>query len=89
MLSEHTSNAGERRYLDFLVSRQGSDVYLDRVRGSNLSLLDILMTFPSCNPPIEKLIEQLPRLQPRPYSVSSHDQGTHSFLNVANFSFEF
>jgi len=75
VLCEHTSNDVEKRYLDFLVSRQGSEVYIERGRGSNLCLLDILMTFPSCNPPIERVIEQLPRLQPRPYSVASYDPG--------------
>lgn len=75
VLCEYTTNEVEKRCLDFLVSRQGSEVYLQRVRGANLCLLDILMTFPTCNPPIERIIEQLPRLQPRPYSVASYYPG--------------
>lgn len=31
----------------------------------------LLQTFPSCKPPVERLIEHLPPLQPRPYSISS------------------
>ena len=80
VLCEHTTNADERRVLEFLVSRQGAEAYLEKIRGSNLCLLDILLTFPSCNPPIQRVVEQLPRLMPRPYSVASFDPSINNFM---------
>lgn len=35
------------------------------------TLLEILLIYDSCYPPIEKLIDMLPPLQPRYYSVTS------------------
>uniref|UniRef100_A0A1I8ESY9 FAD-binding FR-type domain-containing protein n=1 Tax=Wuchereria bancrofti TaxID=6293 RepID=A0A1I8ESY9_WUCBA len=37
---------------------------------AGLSLVDFLLNFPSCRPTVERLIELLPRLLPRPYSVT-------------------
>jgi sulfite reductase alpha subunit-like flavoprotein len=54
-----------------LCSLQGSDDYTRLVRQPELNVLDFLNTFPSCHPPIERLLEQLPRLLARPYSLSS------------------
>jgi hypothetical protein len=34
-------------------------------------IVDVLCSFKSCHPPLERLIEQLPRLQARSYSISS------------------
>ena len=40
-------------------------------RGHGLCLLDVLLAFPTCQPPAEALLEHLPRLAPRPYSAAS------------------
>lgn len=71
VLVEHTCDSGDQRRLQELCSRQGSDDYATFIREPSLSLLDILNHFRSCSPPIERLIEHLPRLQPRPYSICS------------------
>ena len=55
-LVEFTSDDLERRRLEELCSRQGGNNYLSIVRGKNICLLDILLAFPSCQPPIGKLI---------------------------------
>ncbi|NXG70999.1 MTRR reductase, partial [Baryphthengus martii] len=70
-LVECTSDVGEKRRLQELCSRQGTSDYARFVRDSNVCLLDLLHAFPSCKPSFNLLIEHLPRLQARSYSVSS------------------
>ncbi|XP_078580373.1 methionine synthase reductase-like isoform X1 [Branchiostoma floridae x Branchiostoma japonicum] len=71
MLVEHTTDVVQKRRLQELCSKQGTADYAAFIREPNLRLLDVLTAFPSCCPPFERLLEMLPRLQPRPYSVSS------------------
>ncbi|KAL3837612.1 hypothetical protein ACJMK2_022958 [Sinanodonta woodiana] len=70
-LVESTDVESQKRRLQELCSKQGSEEYTQFIRQTSVTILDILNTFPSCNPPIETLIEHLPRLSPRPYSASS------------------
>ncbi|XP_071592803.1 methionine synthase reductase isoform X1 [Heliangelus exortis] len=70
-LVECTSDAGEKRRLQELCSRQGASDYTQFIRDSNVCLLDLLRAFPSCKPSLNLLIEHLPKLQARSYSVSS------------------
>jgi len=70
-LVDYTDNEIEKRRLQELCSAQGAKDYFKFVREPYTGLLDILNAFPSCNPPTERLLELLPRLQPRAYSVSS------------------
>jgi len=44
---------------------------MQHIRGNQIGLADLLKAFPSCKPPLSLLIEHLPRLLPRPYSISS------------------
>lgn len=71
MVAEHTEEAGERRRLLELCSSQGSPEMVEFVKRPGLSPLDVLAAFPSAKPPLHRLIEHLPRLQPRPYTVAS------------------
>lgn len=71
VLSEHASDPQEKRRLQELCSKQGMNDYTRFIREPNLSLLDLLDAFHSCRPPFERLLELLPRLKVRPYSVSS------------------
>ncbi|NWY17656.1 MTRR reductase, partial [Aphelocoma coerulescens] len=70
-LVECTSDASEKRRLQELCSRQGASDYTRFIRDSNVCLLDLLHAFPSCKPSLSLLIEHLPKLQARSYSVSS------------------
>uniref|UniRef100_A0A0R3RWV9 Methionine synthase reductase n=1 Tax=Elaeophora elaphi TaxID=1147741 RepID=A0A0R3RWV9_9BILA len=63
------SECQKRRIME-LCSAQGVEEFTKFVRQTGLSLVDFLLNFPSCRPTIERLIELLPRLLPRPYSVS-------------------
>ncbi|XP_064597948.1 LOW QUALITY PROTEIN: methionine synthase reductase-like [Liolophura sinensis] len=71
VLLEFTSNPIQRRRLQELCSKQGGQLYTQFIHGPGLSILDLLTAFPSCSPTAVRLLEHLPRLQPRPYSVAS------------------
>lgn len=83
-LVEHTSEEEDQSLLARLSSREGAAEYLATVREAQLSLMDLLALVPSCIPPVSLLIEHLPRLLPRPYSLSSSpddsSQGNLSFV---------
>lgn len=89
VMAEHTADPQEKRRLQELCSKQGTGDYTKFVREPNLSLLDLLNTFPSCKPPFERLLELLPRLKARPYSVSSspleNPNGLHFVFNIVEF----
>uniref|UniRef100_A0A8C9MN93 Methionine synthase reductase n=1 Tax=Serinus canaria TaxID=9135 RepID=A0A8C9MN93_SERCA len=88
-LVECTSDAREKRRLQELCSRQGASDYTHFIRDSNVCLLDLLHAFPSCKPSLSLLIEHLPKLQARSYSVSSsnlYQPGRLCFVfNVVEF----
>lgn len=71
MLMKYTGNAEERSILEKLSSPSNSEDYIMFISSNGRRLLDLLQTFPSCKVPIGKLLENLPPLQPRAYSISS------------------
>jgi len=79
---EFTTDPGERRRLEELCSKQGSEEYMSLVRDHQVSFIDFITSFPSCVPSLSLLIENLPRLLPRPYSFSSS-----CLANPTDFSF--
>ncbi|OWR41645.1 hypothetical protein KGM_203279 [Danaus plexippus plexippus] len=68
-LSTHTKDENERKLLEYLCSSEGSEAYNDHILNKGTCILDIFNTFKSCKPPVQLLLEYLPRLLPRPYSV--------------------
>lgn len=85
-LVDCTSNAAEKRRLQELCSKQGAADYNLFIRDASACLLDLLLAFPSCHPPLSLLLEQLPKLQPRPYSCASssllHPGKLHFVFNI-------
>lgn len=71
LLAHHATDEDQQRRLLELCSLQGAEDYGQWVRRPNIDVLDLMDAFPSCRPPIERLLEHWPRLQPRPYSISS------------------
>lgn len=71
VLVDHTTDVRETRRLEELCSKQGADEYMHYIRANQVSLADLLKVFSSCRPPLSLLLEHLPRLLPRPYSISS------------------
>ena len=56
---DYTSDVSEKRRLQELCSKEGAEDYTAFVRTENVSLLDVLYTFLSCQPPVERLIGTL------------------------------
>ncbi|XP_036166229.1 methionine synthase reductase isoform X3 [Myotis myotis] len=88
-LVDCTSDGAEKRRLQELCSRQGAADYNRFVRDACANLLDLLLAFPSCQPPLSLLLEHLPKLQPRPYSCASsslsHPGKLHFVFNIVEF----
>ncbi|XP_029698283.1 methionine synthase reductase isoform X7 [Takifugu rubripes] len=73
-LVEYTVDGVQKRRLQELCSKQGTTDYNSHLREQSLSILELLNAFPSCSPPLSILIEHVPKLQPRPYSVAREEQ---------------
>ncbi|EME29934.1 [methionine synthase] reductase [Galdieria sulphuraria] len=71
LLSEFCENDREKRALVLLSSDVGRDTYRSLFIRGRVSLLNILVTFPSCQPPLQRVLDCLPFLAPRYYSASS------------------
>ncbi|KAF2356861.1 FAD-binding type 1 [Trinorchestia longiramus] len=65
------TDSHEIRCLQELVSREGSEFYLKKVLGDRITFIDFLFVFASCKLEITALLEVLPRLLPRAYSLTS------------------
>ncbi|ETE67793.1 Methionine synthase reductase, partial [Ophiophagus hannah] len=88
-LVNYTTDLSEKRRLQELCSKQGSSDYNSFIRDPTVTLLDLLRVFPTCKPPLSLLIEHLPKLQARPYSVASstsfHPGKMHFIFNILEF----
>ncbi|KAI9011275.1 hypothetical protein BC832DRAFT_519732, partial [Gaertneriomyces semiglobifer] len=82
MLAEHSTDADEKKTLYYFASTQGAAAYRS-LRLQSPTLLDILHTFPACQPPLARLLENLPRLQPRYYSVATSPLANEKSLAFA------
>lgn len=61
----------EKRCLQELVSKEGAESYRLKVLENRLTFLDLLTVFSSCQPSVSAMLEFLPRLLPRAYSLTS------------------
>lgn len=70
LLAEHCQEGAEKDRVMHLCSREGKEDYAADILASSPTLLDLLKQFPSCNPPLDALLEALPPLPPRMYSIT-------------------
>uniref|UniRef100_A0A2P2I1Y2 Methionine synthase reductase n=1 Tax=Hirondellea gigas TaxID=1518452 RepID=A0A2P2I1Y2_9CRUS len=70
-LYDCTTDPHERRCLQELISREGAEFYRTKILEARLSFFDLLTVFVSCRPKLSALLEILPRLLPRSYSLTS------------------
>jgi cytochrome P450/NADPH-cytochrome P450 reductase len=83
-LAEHAVDAAESQTLRTLASddEAGQARYRDEVFAPRKSVLDLLDDFPSCAPPFETFLDQLPPLRPRYYSISSSPLATAEVCSI-------
>lgn len=70
-LASYTSELKERSFLASLSSKQGVAHYQTLILERGLCFLDLLELCASCQPTLALLVEHLPRLLPRPYSIAN------------------
>lgn len=51
-------------------TESGRQLYRVRIRNQRANIMDILRWYPSCKPPLDHLLQILPAIQPRYYSIS-------------------
>ncbi|CAI5505310.1 unnamed protein product [Closterium sp. Naga37s-1] len=71
ILADYCSDRKEQQRLLLLSSRGGKDAYKELVMERRPSLLELLLAFPSCQPDLAHLLDALPPLVARFYSLSS------------------
>lgn len=74
VLAKYCGDAGEHDQLVRMSdnnTEEGRLEYRRFVLDTDRALLDVLVAFPSCKPSVAHLLENLPRLQPRFYSIAS------------------
>ena len=54
-LVEYTKDEAEKRRLQELCSRQGATEYAQFIREAHFGIMDVLLSFPSCFPPLHRL----------------------------------
>jgi len=71
VLAEHCSDPAEKAALMRLCSREGRQEYMETVLKAPRAFIDVLFENDSCKPPLDALLDALPPLAPRMYSISS------------------
>lgn len=82
-LMEYLMDDHEKRILAILCSKEGAAEYSERILSAGMMFLDILRLFQSWNKiPFNLLLEHLPRLLPRPYSIANSPLKNRSDLKI-------
>ena len=70
-LAKYASNMEEREKLLEISSAEGTDLYYDYCIREKRNYVEVLEDFKSARPPLEGLLELLPVVRPRHYSIAS------------------
>ncbi|KAF9432517.1 hypothetical protein BGZ76_010682 [Entomortierella beljakovae] len=70
LYADYAADLAEKQHLIFMASKQGADQF-NAFRAQGPTFLDILHTFPSVKIPLARVIETLPPMQPRYYSITN------------------
>jgi len=82
LLSEHAADPIEAKRLHHLASAAGKEEYHDYIHTQGRGLTELLDEFPSTNPPLGALLELVPKLAPRYYTISSASALDRSTLHM-------
>lgn len=82
-LMEHLMDDQDKRVIAILCSKEGAAEYSERIINAGIVFLDILQMFQSWNKiPFQLLLEHLPRLLPRPYSIANSPLTDRNILKI-------
>ncbi|CAN0262774.1 unnamed protein product, partial [Hapterophycus canaliculatus] len=81
-LSLFAGDAEEKEKLEELASPAGSDLLYEYATREKRSYVEVFGDFPSCKVPPERLLELIPRLRPRGFSIASSALETPSKLHL-------
>lgn len=70
-LASHATSEEEKEKLLEICSGEGTDLYYDYCLKEKRNYVEVLEDFRSARPPLHKLLELLPVLQPRHYSIAN------------------
>lgn len=72
-LAQYASDENEKKQIQLMgsASEEGKSLYNSYIRDQHVDLVTLLSNFKSLRPPIDHVMELLPRLQARYYSISS------------------
>ncbi|CAM9822019.1 unnamed protein product [Chrysoparadoxa australica] len=88
-LSVHATNEEEREKLLELSSQEGADLLQEYAVREKRSYVEVLREFPSCRPTLAYILELVPRLRPRHFSLASsptaHADEAHLCVAVVAF----
>jgi methionine synthase reductase len=93
-LAEYCSDKEDETRLLELCSKEGNEQYMKMIKEDHLSLLDVLNVFKSCKPSISHLIQMLPALSTRSYTLCSFNEKEKSsnelevVFNIVKFNQE-
>ena len=71
LLSLHTKDSSQRKQLIHLSSTQGFSQYQQTYIQNYVSIVDTLLNFTYCTPPLNFLLDHLPKMRQRKYSIAS------------------
>lgn len=83
------ANESEKAELLKLSAETGQERYNSWIKNDQRTVLEVLEAFPSCKPPIGDMLELLPRLVPRYYSISSSLNANPGKVHVTAVVVEF
>ncbi|KJE97834.1 NADPH-cytochrome P450 reductase, variant [Capsaspora owczarzaki ATCC 30864] len=81
-LAEFASDPKEKEFLEKLTTEEGKKDFQDWIQHDQRTILDILRDLPSVKPPMDLLLEFLPRLQCRYYSISSSPKAHPNSVHI-------
>lgn len=91
MLADYTTSADEKARLALLASDdpEQQEDYNNYILHASRTLAEVLAEFPSTRPPLDHVLELLPRLQPRYYSISSSPHAHPGVVHITAAVVEF
>ncbi|TMW57340.1 hypothetical protein Poli38472_003265 [Pythium oligandrum] len=88
-LSLFATNEEEKEKLEEIASPEGADLLYDYCIREKKTYVEVLLDFPSVKVPLDLLVQFIPRLKPRSYSISSstlqHPGQVHLTVAIVDF----